>query len=134
MGQAVGSASKAMGANVKLAETMKTTTQTMGNMNKLMNPEQVAKTMQEFDMANTKMGMTEEMMNDTLDDILADSGDEEEQDAIVSQVLDEIGIEISGKLSEAPSAGKGTLGAEAISKKNKEADDEIEKMLAQLKS
>merc|ERR1712119_56494 len=41
--QAVGSASKAMGANVKLAETMKTTTQTMGNMNKLMNPEQVAK-------------------------------------------------------------------------------------------
>ena len=27
---------------------------------------------QEFDMANTKMGMTEEMMNDTLDDILAE--------------------------------------------------------------
>merc|ERR1711936_1407102 len=88
--QAVGSASKAMGANVKLAETMKT----MGNMNKLMNPEQVAKTMQEFDMANTKMGMTEEMMNDTLDDILTESGDEEEQDAIVTQVLDEIGIEV----------------------------------------
>lgn|ERR1712051_65095 len=132
--QAVGSAAKAMGANVKLAETMKTTTQTMGNMNKLMNPEQVAKTMQEFDMANTKMGMTEEMMNDTLDDILTESGDEEEQDAIVTQVLDEIGIEVSGKLSDAPSAAKGSLGAEAISKKNKEADEEIEKMLAQLKS
>lgn len=27
-----------------------------------------------------------------------DSGDEEEQDAIVSQVLDEIGIEITGKV------------------------------------
>ena len=27
-----------------------------------------------------------------------ESGDEEEQDAIVSQVLDEIGIEISGKV------------------------------------
>ena len=80
------------------------------------------------------MGMTEEMMNDTLDDLLTESGDEEEQDAIVNQVvynyfyfyfarnarhyvklaamergnlnkktiiqvLDEIGIEVSGKVT-----------------------------------
>ena len=96
--QAAGSAAKTMGANVKLAETMATTTKTMGNMNKMMNPQQVAKTMQEFDMANTKMGMTEEMMDDALDDILTESGDEEEQDAIVTQVLDEIGIELTGKV------------------------------------
>ena len=37
-------------------------------------------------------------VNDTMDDIFDESGDEEEQDAIVSQVLDEIGIEISGKV------------------------------------
>lgn len=37
-------------------------------------------------------------VNDALDDILDESGDEEEQDAIVTQVLDEIGIEISGKV------------------------------------
>ena len=49
-------------------------------------------------MANTKMGMTEEMMNDALDDILTESGDKEEGDLIVNQVLDEIGIEISGKV------------------------------------
>ena len=30
--------------------------------------------------------------------MLNESGDEEEQDAIVNQVLDEIGIEISGKV------------------------------------
>ena len=96
--QAVSSATKAMGANVKLAETMATTTKTMTNMNKMMNPAQVARTMQEFDVANTKMGMTEEVMNDALDDILTESGDEEEQDAIVAQVLDEIGIEVSGKV------------------------------------
>merc|ERR1711988_2085414 len=132
--QAVSSATKAMGANVKLAETMATTTKTMTNMNKMMNPTQVARTMQEFDMANTKMGMTEELMNDTLDDILAESGDEEEQDAIVAQVLDEIGIEVSGKVKAAPAAARGTLGAETISNKNKAADEEIERMLAQLKS
>ena len=33
-----------------------------------------------------------------MDDIFDESGDEEEQDAVVSQVLDEIGIEISGKV------------------------------------
>jgi len=38
------------------------------------------------------------VVNDSLDDILDESGDEEEQDAVVSQVLDEIGIEISGKV------------------------------------
>lgn len=37
-------------------------------------------------------------MNDTLDDIFAGSDDEEEQDQIISKVLDEIGIEISGKV------------------------------------
>ena len=38
-------------------------------------------------------------MNETLDSILDESGDEEEQEAIVNQVLDEIGIEVAGKVS-----------------------------------
>lgn len=37
-------------------------------------------------------------MDDTLSSVLDESGDEEEQDAVVNQVLDEIGIEISGKV------------------------------------
>lgn len=37
-------------------------------------------------------------MNDTLDEIFEDSGDEEESQDIVNQVLDEIGIEITGKV------------------------------------
>ena len=39
------------------------------------------------------------IVNETLDSIFDESGDEEEQDAVVNQVLDEIGIEISGKVS-----------------------------------
>jgi hypothetical protein len=39
--QAAGSAAKAMGANVKLAEAMGSTAQTMGQMNRMMNPAQV---------------------------------------------------------------------------------------------
>lgn len=37
-------------------------------------------------------------VNETLDDMLEDSGDEEETNGIVNKVLDEIGIEISGKV------------------------------------
>lgn len=67
-------------------------------MNKQLDPMKVAKTMEEFSKANTKMEMSEELMSETLDSILDESGDEEEQDRIVSQVLDEIGIEIKDKV------------------------------------
>lgn len=40
-------------------------------------------------------------MNDTLDELFEDSGDEEESQDIVNQVLDEIGIEITGKVRTA---------------------------------
>ena len=39
------------------------------------------------------------VVNESLDSILDESGDEEEQEAVVNQVLDEIGIEISGRVS-----------------------------------
>merc|ERR1719481_521919 len=105
----------------------------MGQMNKVMNPQQVAKTMQDFNVANSRMEMTEEMMNDTLDDILNESGDEEEQDAIVNQVLDEIGIEISGKMAGAPQAQKGAIGGAEAAKSPGLSDEDIEKQLEMLK-
>lgn len=108
-----------MGANVALSGAMAATSQTMGEMNKIMRPEKIAGDMRAFAQANMKMEMTDEMsmsadhiswsrklmiwlfffaVNETLDDMLEDSGDEEETNGIVNQVLDEIGIEISGKV------------------------------------
>ena len=43
----------------------------------------------------------QEIMGDTLDDALADENNEEEEDRIVSQVLDEIGISFGEELPEA---------------------------------
>merc|ERR1712141_897866 len=119
------SQSKMMGANVKLAETMGQTTKVMGQMNKIVDPQKLAKTMQEFE-------MTEETMNDALDDILTESGDEEEEQAVISQVLDEIGIEIAAKVSDAPSAPKNKVGTKTATLSPE--DKEIEAMLAQLKA
>lgn len=81
------------------------------------------------------MDMKEEMMNDTLESILDESGDEEEQDAIVNQVLDEIGIEISGKMAEAPSAHGGKLPTgQRVAASKGTSDADIEEMLAKLKA
>ena len=38
-------------------------------------------------------------VNDALDEIMADSDDESEEQAVIDKVLDEIGIEISGKVN-----------------------------------
>ncbi|CAB3261347.1 unnamed protein product [Arctia plantaginis] len=120
---------KAMTSNIAIANAMGTTAQTMGNMNKIMNPHQIAKDMEAFKQANAKMDMTDEMISDTLDDIMAESGDEEESEGIVNKVLDEIGIEISGKMAGAPSVSRNKIGATTT-----DADKELMAQLAKLKS
>merc|ERR1712154_233632 len=108
-------------------------TKTMAQMNKVMDPMKIAKTMNDFEQANAKMSMTEETMNDALDEILEDSDDESEEQAVIDKVLDQIGIEISGKLADAPSAHAETIGDKSKAKATDE-DKEIEAMLAQLKA
>ncbi|CAG9786652.1 unnamed protein product [Diatraea saccharalis] len=120
---------KTMGANIAIAGAMGTTAKTMGSMNKVMNPHQIAKDMEAFRQANAKMDMTDEMISDTLDDIMDESGDEQETEGIVNQVLDEIGIEISGKMADAPAVARNKIGASTT-----DEDKEIMAQLARLKS
>lgn len=108
---------------------MASTSKTMGDMNKIMNPAAMGKNLRDFQAANMKMEMTDEMINDTMDDILAGSDEEEESNAIVNQLLDEIGIDISNKVSEAPSAISGTIGKDSV-----RAEKDIEAQLARLRS
>lgn len=123
---------KSMQANVKLAGAMGSATKTMVNMNQIMKPEDIAKNMRDFEQASAKLDMSEEVMNDALDDILNESGDEEESDAIVNQVLDEIGIEIGAKVAGAPEARRDALGE--TSRSHVMSDKELEESLAKLKA
>lgn len=68
-------------------------------------------------------------VNETLDDMLEESGDEEETNGIVNKVLDEIGIEISGKMHDTPNAVKDSLG-----NSSKLTEKDIEAQLAKLRS
>ncbi|XP_039753006.1 charged multivesicular body protein 2b-B [Pararge aegeria] len=120
---------KAMGANIAIAGAMGATAKTMGSMNKIMNPQQIAKDMEAFKQANLKMDMTDDMISDTLDDIMTESGDEEESEGIVNQVLDEIGIEVSGKMANAPSVARNKVG-----ESTSDIDKELMAQLTKLKS
>ena len=50
-----------MHANVKLSDAMGTASKTMTNMNKIMNPQDVAQNMKQFEMASAKLDMSEEV-------------------------------------------------------------------------
>lgn len=86
-----------------MANAMKGVTKAMSTMNKQLKLPQIQKIMQEFEKQNEIMDMKEEMMEDAIDDAMGDPDDEEESDAIVSQVLDELGLQLTDELTGLPS-------------------------------
>lgn len=95
-----------------MAQAMRGVTKAMQSMNRQLNLPQIQKILQEFEKQSEIMDMKEEVMNDAIDDAMADDADEEESDAVVSQVLDELGLQLGDQLSGLPQAGS-TLPANA---------------------
>lgn len=91
-------------------------------MNAMNPPEQVQKTMMEFERQSMMMEATDEM----LDELLEDSIEEEEADALVSAVFDEIGLDLQSQMLSAPRTPvKSATTA-------KEHEDELEELHAML--
>ncbi|XP_071943164.1 charged multivesicular body protein 2a-like [Antedon mediterranea] len=88
-----------------MAQAMKGVTKAMGSMNKQMKLPQVQKIMMEFEKQSEIMDMKEEMMSDAVDDAMGEDEDEEESEAIVSQVLDELGLSLGDELAGLPGTG-----------------------------
>lgn len=114
--QAVALKIQTLKANDSMASAMKGVTKAMGRMNKQMNLPQIQRIMMEFEKQSEIMDMKEEMMGDAIDDALGDEDDEEESDAIVQQVLDELGLQMNDQLSDMP----GVQNSVAAGSKNKQ--------------
>lgn len=77
-------------------------------MNRSMNVVAVQRILQEFERESSAMDMKDEIMNDTIedaigneDDVLGDAiNEDEESDAILREVLDEIGVDLSQKVCD----------------------------------
>lgn len=75
----------------------------MGTMNRTMNLPAMQKIMREFERESATMDMKDEMMGDAVDEAMDDDaegvGEEEEGDAILKEVLDEIGVGLGQQVS-----------------------------------
>merc|ERR1719146_286370 len=81
---------------------MKGCTDAMASMQKQMDVPELSKIMEDFKTESETMGLQEDLMNETIDEALADEGDEEAEEMIVNQVLDEIGVDLNAMLAGAP--------------------------------
>jgi charged multivesicular body protein 2B len=86
-----------MQSQAKMAGAMGSTAKTMAAVNQQLKVEDIQKTMMNFEKESSKMEMAGELMDDAVESLFDD--DEEEEDAVISQVLDEIGIDVQQKLS-----------------------------------
>ncbi|KZV88863.1 Snf7-domain-containing protein [Exidia glandulosa HHB12029] len=103
--QAVGLRIQTLRSNQQMAEAMRGASRAMASMNRGMNLPQIQKIMADFEKESATMDMKEEIMVDAIDDAMDDEleDEEEEGDKILKEVLDEIGVNLSQQLTDAPS-------------------------------
>ncbi|THV05217.1 Snf7-domain-containing protein [Dendrothele bispora CBS 962.96] len=101
--QAVSLRIQTLRSNQQMADAMRGATRAMASMNRGMNLPAISKIMTEFEKESSMMDMKEEMMSDAVDDVMDDEEEEEEEgDKILKEVLDEIGVNLSQQLTDAP--------------------------------
>ncbi|KAJ7109116.1 SNF7 family protein [Mycena epipterygia] len=101
--QAVGLRIQTLRSNQQMADAMRGATRAMASMNRGLNLPGIQRIMTEFEKESSMMDMKEEMMSDAVDDVMDEEEDEEEEgDKILKEVLDEIGVNLSQQLTDAP--------------------------------
>jgi len=93
-----------MKSSHEMAQAMGKMSKAMKAMNKAINVPKMQELMMEFQRQEMAMGMTQEMMDDVVDDVLTEPGSAEAEEALVKQVLDELGVNLAQELQEAPQA------------------------------
>lgn len=113
----------ALSSTHAITESMKKITKSMSKLNQKVKLPELQKIMTEFAKQMELMEMRDEMMGDAIDDAMEEEGDEKEEEMIVNQVLDEIGISLNEGLVEAP--GKKIEDGTEV-KEKKEDEKELE--------
>lgn len=135
--QAVSLKIQTLRSTAAMANAMKGVTKAMSRMNSKMNLPQLQKIMMEFEKQSEIMDMKEEMMNDTMDDVIGEDDEDEESEQVVQQVFDELGLVFSDELTGLPMA-KSAVGAPAQAGAVKEpvaldADSDLQSRLDNLR-
>jgi len=103
-----------------MARSMAGATKAMSALSKQLNIPGLTAILQEFQQETEKLGITQEVMGDTIDDVLGEVGDIEQEEMVVAQVLDEIGIDANSLLADAPKSRMPATGTTASVAPSKE--------------
>lgn len=119
-----------MASVTALTDSMKKVTKAMVMLNGQVNLPQLQKVMMEFQKQSEMMDMKQEVVGDAIEDAMDNEEDVEESEAVVAQVLDEIGISMADGMVDAPAK---RVAAEAKEeKKESKEDKELEARLNNL--
>jgi len=113
-------------STMAMGKAMKETGNMLMETNKQINLPSLQKKMQDFSKASNELEITGEMLSDTLDMALENSGDEEEEEDIMNQVLEEIGIQINTSMPNVPSGSRGNTNSKKKEAQEEEEEDEDE--------
>nr|CDS34158.1 charged multivesicular body protein 2a [Hymenolepis microstoma] len=119
--QAISLRMQSINSTAQMSDSMKQVTKTLVMMNKKMNLPELQKILMNFEKESTKMEMKEEMISDVMDDVFDQEGDDAATETIVQQVLDELGIEISGGVNGLPTLAGSIAGNEGAIKNRNDA-------------
>jgi len=89
-----------------MGEAMKGVSGALKAVNKQLNVPELNKIMADFMKENNIQELMQEEMSDALDDALMQDGNEDEETAVINQVMDELGIEFAASLPGAASGAK----------------------------
>ena len=104
-----------------MARSMAGATKAMSALSKQLNLPGLTEILQEFQQETEKLGITQEVMGDTIDEVMGEVGDMEQEEMVVNQVLDEIGIDANSLLAEAPKSRMPAGASQQASAAQKEA-------------
>lgn len=93
-------------------QSMKGATSLLGSMNRSMNLPALQRIAMEFERENDIMDQRQEMMDESVDDMMG-VDEEEEGELVVQEVLDELKIDLGSQLGETP-AGLQSNGQEPV--------------------
>lgn len=103
--QAVSLRLMTLSSTAQMSKAMAGVTKAMSAMNGQMNIPAMQNIMREFDKQNEIMGMKEEMMNDAIDDVMDEDGEEEEEStAEIEKIMAEVTMDFRAKVGVADAA------------------------------
>jgi len=127
--QAISLKLQTMRSQAAMAKAMKGVSKAMARMNSQLKLPELQKIMMDFERESEIMDLKEELIGDTIDDAIGDEDEDEESEALVQKVFDELGLEYTDELS-------GVVPSKGLPEQQKGvgATSDLEARLANLKS